>query len=584
MGTAKHLPRYTADNSFLLALCRLMCRHPIVTAGTVCFLSTAASTEDSFPLNVIIPAGLLFLCCILGAGYICRNMEAPQRRTYLFCAAAAGTLLCTLFGFCVSGARRPGLMILNVGLALAAGGAVCLAVKRELTAKKASLFLIISGFFMRLAYILTIPHYLRSHDIGTVEKLSGHVGYVAYLFFNRTLPQMDVRTVNQFYHPPLHHITAAVWVGVQSLFGIPLDSAWENIQILTLFYSCVCMILAYKIFRTVGIRGGGLVTGMAIIAFCPAFYILGGCINNDIMCIMFMLGAVLNTLYWFRSRSFGRIMCIAVCVGCAMMAKLSGWMVAPAIAFIFIYAFITDMISSGKKAKTLGKYAAQFGAFLSVSAPLGLWWGIRNLLRDGVPITYVLKMSDSSDMYVGDVPVLKRLFDFDFRQFAEVGDGFVRYGSSYNEYNPLMGLIKTSVFDELFTAAYYPDVAGLDQALFWTAVILSAAGAAAMIFCFIFDGKMKAPVKIFLGGIYGVIFIAYYAFCIAFPHVCTMNIRYAVPLIVIGALFIGRAVQLMWSSEGRLSIPGRIICGLIAAVVSVYSLSSVLFYETVFTY
>lgn len=581
MEKAKHLPQSPSDDSVPLAAGKLLCRHPILTAGAVCFLCTA---EGNFPWNVIVSAAVLFLCLIMGAAYISGGLERAQRRTYLICSAAAGAGLSILFGFLMNGARRPGLTILNTGLFILAGAAIFLAVKRELTAKKASLLLIISGFLMRLAYVLTIPYYLRGHDIGSVEKLTGHVGYIAYLFFNRTLPQMDVRTVNQFYHPPLHHITAAVWTGIQSIMGISIEYAWENIQLLTLFYSCVCMILAYKIFRAAEVKGGGLVAGIAVIAFCPAFYILGGCINNDIMCIMFMLGAILNTLYWFKSRSFGRIMCIAVCVGCAMMAKLSGWMVAPAIAFIFIFAFVTDMISSKKKTRTLGKYAGQFSAFLAVSVPLGLWWGIRNLLRDGVPLTYVIKMSKDSDMYVGDIPLLTRLFDFSFGQFAEVGDAFERYGSSYNEYNPLMGLIKTSVFDELFKAEYYPDVAVLDQALFWSAVVLSAMGFAAMILCFILDIGMRNPVKIFFAGIYGVIFVSYYIFCIDFAHVCTMNIRYAVPLIVLGALFIGRAVQLLWKCEGRRSIPARVICGFIAAAVSLYGLSSVLFYETVFTY
>ena len=45
--------------------------------------------------------------------------------------------------------------------------------------------------------------------------------------------------------------------------------------------------------------------------------------------------------------------------------------------------------------------------------------------------------------------------------------------------------------------------------------------------------------KIFIALIYAVFFVSYYIFCFQFPFVCTENIRYAVPLIILGAFFTG---------------------------------------------
>ena len=236
-------------------------------------------------------------------------------------------------------AQKPEMVVLNVGLILVAAVIVYMMITKKLTTKRLILLLFILGFFVRLAYIMAISVRTKQHDAGSVEDMEGHLGYIAYLAYNLKLPDMDVRDVYQFYHPPLHHIIAAVWVRVQNAIGISEEDIWENVQILTLFYSSCCMILSYKIFRSLGLKGKGLIIAFAIVAFNPTFYILAGSINNDILSVTFMLGAVLNTLYWYKSRSMGRIVCIAVCVGCAMMAKLSCWMVAPAIAFIFLYVF-----------------------------------------------------------------------------------------------------------------------------------------------------------------------------------------------------------------------------------------------------
>lgn len=65
-------------------------------------------------------------------------------------------------------------------------------------------------------------------------------------------------------------------------------------------------------------------------------------------------------------------MSISLCVGLGMMTKLSVWMVAPAIAFVFLYVFFKNL-------KDFKKYLVQFLCFGVVCAPLALWWQVRNL-------------------------------------------------------------------------------------------------------------------------------------------------------------------------------------------------------------
>lgn len=578
------LNKHAGTDGYFLAAARIMCAHPFLTGAVLCLMCTVLTTGEGWMLCVypVLPGLIMLFCALAGTDHICRSSDLVFAKPFRTAAAASSVLLSAGLSFLVAVAEKPQLIILHTVIAACVCTSVYLLIMKLMTAKKAALMLMVSGFAMRLAYVMSITIKTKQHDAGNVEEMRGHVGYVAYLLFNGTLPQMDVRTVDQFYHPPLHHTIAALWVKLQTLFGISQAAAFENIQILTLFYSCACMIIAYKLFRKLGLRGAGLVCAEAVIAFCPTFFILSGSINNDILCITLMLAAVLNTLYWLEKRTLGRIMCVAVCVGCGMMTKLSGWMVAPAIAVIFLYGLAIDLKNDGVSSKQVKKYALQFGLFLPTSAVLGLWWGIRNLIRDGVPIAYIIRMSDKSDMYVGDIPVMQRIFSFDPKQFEDVATAFERYEVSYNEYNPLIGLIKTSDFDELFTAHFFPAVAGFDKLLFWSTVAVALTGFAAMVYCFIADRGMLFIQKLFLGTLYGVIFACYYAFCISFPHICTMNIRYAVPLIVIGAFFVGRIIMLSGNAKGRFAKAAKALSFVCTAEVAVYGLASYMFYINVF--
>ena len=171
---------------------------------------------------------------------------------------------------------------------------------------------------------------------------------------------------------------------------------------------------------------------MAILCFHPTLILMAGSINNDILSALLMMAAALWTLRWYRAPSFGRILCIALCIGLAMMTKLSGALVAPAVAVVFLIKLIQSRKAPGR---LIGQYAA-FGAAVF---PLGLWWGVRNLLRFGTPITYVPMIADTDVQYIGHIPVLQRLFDFSPHQFSSVFMAWGNRNADYFEYNPTIG-------------------------------------------------------------------------------------------------------------------------------------------------
>ena len=545
--------------------------HPILAAAWLCLCSLCLSLDSVNPVSLVfVSSGLAALGTV--GGIMCiKKLPKPVGRNFagmVFACAAA-----VIFLFCGLSVSRNSyvLVLMQLGMAVVIAAAFSLAAMGKLNTKSIILLLFAAGFIMRLSYVVCMPVRMIQHDVYYIGDGAGHSGYIEYLLQKGHLPDFDVREVDQFYHPPLHHLLAALWMRIQLAIGIGYEAAYENIQLLTLFYSTVSFILSYKIFRRVGLSGSGLIAATAIIAFCPTFYIMSGSINNDILSITLMLGAVYNTLCWFKKRSLPRILCIALCIGFGMMTKLSVWMAAPPIAFIFIYAFFSDL-------RHWKKYIIQYPLFLAVSVPLGLFWSVRNVLRWGVPLTYVPKLSETSMQYVGDVPVITRLFDISAFQFKDVSEQFVMYGGSYNEYNPLVGFFKTSMFDEGIAPRRFPRIEGMNHILFWSAVILGLLGFVAMIIMAVRKNKvLRVPVRVFICSLYLLILVMYYYFCIEYPHVCTQNVRYGVPLIVIGALSSGYLIQVLMSSKG--TVRRVLACG-IGAVIGVYAISGYIVYNT----
>lgn len=564
---------------FAFFVAHTLFEHPFIITALACFFCITTVSQEISWLGAMIPTAVLFICGLFVSEGVSLNVNEKSRSMMKNSLTIISGMFSLLFYNMLRSSYKPEMVILNTGVILVAAVMIYLLVSKKISTKRVILLLFILGFLVRLAYIMHVSIETKQHDAGSVEKLNGHLGYIGYIVYNNNIPDMDVRDVYQFYHPPLHHIIAAVWVRFQNAIGISEDNVWENIQLLTMFYSCCCMILSYKIFRQLGLKGKGLIIAFAVVTFNPTFYILAGSINNDILSVTLMLGAILNTLYWYKSRSLGRILCIALCVGCAMMAKLSGWMTAPAIAFIFLYVFFKNL-------KDWKKYLVQFAAFLVVCVPLALWFGIKNYITHGVPITYILELSKTSSQYIGDIPVIQRLFDFNPAQFKDVGDQFTMYDGAYNEYNPLIALFKTSMFDELFTVNNYPKIAGVNTILFWSAVVIGITGFVSMIYFFFKDSHDKAfggVQKIFLGIFYFTLMISYYIFCIKFPHVCTENIRYAVPVIVVGAYYVGRLAQHICYFGTEKTYTMRVVgFNILLSVTVLYSSMSILMYDIVF--
>lgn len=397
--------------------------------------------------------------------------------------------------------------------------------------------LMLLGIIIRLIYVLYTGYRDRQHDVGFFNWTWGHANYIEYWYNNGLkLPDFNVTTKWQYYHPPLHHWLMALLLRVLTTMNVEYDTACEALQMLPMLYSSLLMIVCYRIFRMAGLKDNPLIAATALVCFHPTFILFGGSFNNDMLMTLLMAAAMMWGLRWYRHPVIANIIPLAICIGLSMMTKLSGWMVAPAVAFLFLIILIRNI---KKPLRFIGQYAV-FGV---ICVPLGLWWQIRNWVKFQVPVTFVHRLSNSSPIYLGNYDVSERLLNFGGRPFYYVYDAFTDYGAQYNEYNPTMGLFKTAMFDEgnnSITAEHFPQIRVTAPILYWISVVLFLLCFGCLVYALMKKSKILSSVeRAYFALLAGVQLICYYWFCFSYPFTCTMNIRYCMTLIPLCAMGLG---------------------------------------------
>lgn len=393
--------------------------------------------------------------------------------------------------------------------------------------------ILVAGIILRILYICYTDINTRQHDVENFFGSSGgHSGYIHYLLDNKHLPDFDPRNVWQFYHPPLHHAICAFFLFLIEKPGVMLSqNSFELLQILPMIYSSLFCISAYKTLKLCGINGRSLCFSTAFVTFHPTLIILSGSINNDMLSALFCMCALHFTVKWCSYKKWLDIGFIAICIGFGMCTKLTVGLLAPAIGCVFLYVFIRDI-------KEYRKTIPQFIVFGLICVPVGLFFPIRNHLKFGVPLNYVPKLPLDSSQHI-DNTIVKRIFDFMPFQFSSPFVQWHADGAPYNEFNPIIALWKTSAFDENTFFTNCISFQAVCVILLATVIILSIYSAVTLIINIRKKGTLKTEFKILITVLSVTLLANYMVFCISYPHVCTQNMRYCVPLIFTQSALIG---------------------------------------------
>ena len=405
---------------------------------------------------------------------------------------------------------------------------------------KSPKFVIVFGSIIRTLYVLfTKVVENRQYDIGSVppdkEALSGHLGYIFYLYQNKALPNFDPRTVYQYFHPPVHHILEASWIAVCSLFTKDELALIECLQIPTLVYSVLILIVAYGILKELKLSEISSCVVLGIIAFHPSFIFMAGSINNDGLMFLFMFLTMYTTIRWYNKRNMLNIILIAFSIGLGMLTKLSAGLLAVSTAFVFLYVLIESI-----KKKDWLRIVLQYVIFGIVCVPIGLCWEIRCYLKFDMPLNYAYELSKDSWQYVGDHTLMEIFFiPNPITLFSNLIHGSLGMGE-----NMWVQMFRTSALGECDLSMFplWGKLVAMANILTGLIVAMIAFVAfAKMIYdCIrkksdIFDFAMVAYLLIS----YLALVAFYLSFIYGYRFECTMNFRYILPTVFLPALPLG---------------------------------------------
>ena len=402
--------------------------------------------------------------------------------------------------------------------------------RRTLT-KDYCIWAVITGCFLKLAYIYYTPVWLRQHDVIDFGYYEGHAAYIEYILNNHRLPDCDPRSLWGFFQPPLHHIIAAAWMYIQRRLNVGERLIEENVQVLTLIYMCVAVIMAYLICKELNMKKRGMLITMLIVSFHPIFIILSGSINNDALALCLCMMAAYVAILWYKKPCFATIIILAFLVGLAMFAKLSSALMAPAVGALML----TSLIKNKDKIKN---YILQFIVFGVIVFPIGLYWSVRNMIKWDMPLNYIPEVGEQLE----HTDIVSRLFDI---RMHSVYPSMIALGDTYDEYNTILQMLKSSLFGEYNYGQISAYINPFSVILFIVSALLALICLWATV-TMIFDKKSMLDIsyKLFFGILYASFTAGYFAFSLGYSNFSAQDFRYSAIAIIIEAIFLG-----LWADE-----------------------------------
>ncbi len=386
--------------------------------------------------------------------------------------------------------------------------------------------IMLPGFFVKFCYILYTQVWDRQHDVVDFNVGEGQAAYIEYFLTNRHLPDFDPRSVWGFFQPPLHHILSAIWMKISLFLGLAERQAQENIQALTFFYMGALMILTYYICRELNLQRRGTCIVLWIVSLHPAFILLSGSINNDALSLVLTVFSLYLAIVWFKNPRILTIVLLALAIGLAMFAKLSGGMIAPAVAALFLIKLIRE---KGSRLRLVLQYVV-FGV---ICVPIGLFYTVRNILLFDVPVNYIPEVGQQFP----ELPFWTRFFDF---HMDSVFPAMLEHGDTYYEHNVFLALLKTSLFGEY-------NYANMWRGFAIPAVFLFLASAVLMLIAFFVtirlicfkDSPLATEWRWFFGILYATLLFSYFNFALSYSNFSAQDFRYIALTIVVEALLLG---------------------------------------------
>ena len=441
--------------------------------------------------------------------------------------------------------RQPQITVLFLVGFLAVAFYIAAVCRDKMTQEKSVLFVVFLGMLMRVGYVLFMDIWTLQNDggtftgFGTPDINNGHIGYVEYIYKFFHIPDMDPYEYFGYYHPPLHHIIEAVWMTLQRLIGVPEKLAFENLQIPTLIYSGLCMIVMLHILEESGVHKKLLTFGMLLFAFHPRMMVLAGSVNNDILALLLLLVTVWRTLVWIREKTFRNIILIALSLGFGMISKLNTAICAFSIALIFAVVLV-DVIRK-QNLVPIKSTILQYVVFGVICIPIGLSYIVRNLIlfgeKPGIPSPALIP--NESVMYTGEYSVWSII---GIPSISDLHVGFPFHPLSAKAiHNTWVILFQTGLFAEAYPTSIGDFLLAFAQIAYVASIILAVVTTVVFIVCYavkVFKGASEGTAlrDLFLWSTYVFMLLSFCLYVFKYPYTCSSDFRYMTASLVFTSL------------------------------------------------
>lgn len=423
----------------------------------------------------------------------------------------------------------------SILMGVAVGGSIVLivikAIRKKLTAGFVAMCILVTAIAIRILFMLLVPLVFGSHDAG------GNIYYIEHFTGSRfELPDSNW---SQYYHPPLFHMFTGMTATAFQLF-FPEANAWQlagTSFIVNCFASVMMLIIIFKLFKTLGLKGKAFVFAFLMPAFSFTFVLMSVFMNNEALAIMFTVACVFFIVRWYKNPGFGNIIFAALCLGLGMMTKTSAVFVAVFAAIVFLTMLIRKM--KEKDAMIL----FQFLVFVLIAVPIGMWFQVRNLILFDQPFGYVLRIPEGIDQWLGDLTVSERYLTFPIANLFEFP--FLIHNRDINPLygNVCMNTIRTFSFGEI-GVFWHMEIPQFVAAAILTINLLVLAIAIVFTFIALICAIKKRNVIILAIFVFSLALLgSYLYFSYDYPFVCTANYRYIMFLTVAFGAFIGYSIQ-----------------------------------------
>ena len=469
---------------------------------------------------------------------------------------------------------------------------------KRLKARHILIVLLVAGYALRVGYMLHTPASVRQQDTYS-KRFNGHEAYAWTLFTTGKLP-----TTNdyQFYHPPLNALLQATFIKIVNGLTAGFNNSWfpdafaygkpdyidnqryflySSCQILAVLYSFITALTMVKMLKLFNFGERTYLFLSAFVIFYPRHIQFAGMLNNDALAYMFSMLALYFALKWWKGKkSIVYILLCGLAVGLGMMAKLSSATICLPIAGIFIYEFVRTLLKK-EDALKLWQMVVQYGGFLCICAPIGLWFQVYAGIRFDQPLGFVFSNLNQK-LYTGYHSIWGRFgITFDLSEY---------FGSLYcrpfvGNYNLLHYALRSSIFGE-FTYTQGDSWGAVSVLFAYMGVAFLLIGG---IWCLTLWCKNRkdessiwrknSPVShrdmLFTLLLVASQVLSEIYFYIKMPYGCTMDFRYIMPLIFGLALSVGFVGKILTAAGGEKAVQ---FTTALYIIVGAFVVSSTLFY------